>query len=122
MTDQHLRIIATPGIPIMTIVTGTDSANLNLAHITPDRGVTVIVILIEAVLDHFTSLHTIALYITGAPAHTTTAMTHHIADPHHAEISPAMTVDPEHINPTGTTTSPHKDHLPVHNQHPGSQG
>ena len=31
-----------------------------------------------------------------------------------------MTVDPEHINPTGNTTNPHKDLLPVHNQHPGS--
>ena len=42
-------------------------------------------------------------------------MTHHIADPHHADISPEMTVDPEHINPIGTTTNPHKDHPPVHN-------
>ena len=47
-------------------------------------------------------------------------MTHHIADPHHADISPEMTVDPECINPTGNTTNPHKDHLPVHTQHPGS--
>ena len=77
-------------------------------------------ILTEAILDHFTSPHTIALHATGAQAHTTTAMTHHIADPHHAEISPEMTVDPEHINPTSTTTNLHKDHLPVHNQHPGS--
>ena len=119
MTDQHLGIIATPGISIMTIETGTNSVDLNLAHITPDIGVTVIVILTEAILDHFTSLHTTALCITGAPADTATAVTHHIADPHHTEISPEMTVDPEHINPTGTTTNPHKD-LPVHNQHPGS--
>ena len=120
MTDQHLRIIATPGIPTMTIETGTDSVDLNLTHITPDIGVTVVVILTEAILDHFTSLHAIALHITGAPAHTATTVTHHIADPHHAEISPEMTVDPEHINPTGNTTNLHKDHLPVHNQHPGS--
>ena len=31
-----------------------------------------------------------------------------------------MTVDPEHINPTGSTTNPLKDHLPLHTQHPGS--
>ena len=31
-----------------------------------------------------------------------------------------MTVDPEHITPTNTITNPHRDHLPVHNQHPGS--
>ena len=57
---------------------------------------------------------------TGAPAHTTTAKIHQITDPHHAGISPKMTVDPAHINPTNTITNPHKDHLPVHNQHPGS--
>ena len=120
MTDQHLRIIASPGVPTVTIETGTDSADLDLTHITPDTGVTVIVILAEAILDHFTDLHTLVLLVTGAPAHTTTAVTHHITDPHHAEISPEITVDPEHINPTGTTTNLHKYHLPVHNQHPGS--
>ena len=40
---QHLRIIATPGIPTMTIGTGTDSVNLDLAHITLDIRVTVTV-------------------------------------------------------------------------------
>ena len=120
VTEQHLRIIATPGIPTMTIETGTDSVDLNLTHIIPVIGVTVVVILTEATLDHFTSLHAIAPCITGAPAHTATAGTHCITDPHHTDNSPEMTVDPEHINPTGNTTNPHKDHLPVHNQHPGS--
>ena len=72
-------------------------------------------ILAEAVLDHFIGPHTIAPHITGAPAHTATAVTHHIADPPHTDISPEMTVDPEHINPTDNTTNLHKDHLPVHN-------
>ena len=76
--------------------------------------------LTEVILGHFTSPHTVAPCTTGAPAHTTTVETHNIADPHHAEISPEMTVDPEHINPTNTITNPHRDHLPVHNQHPGS--
>ena len=118
--DQHLGIIATLGILTMTIETGTDSANLNPTHITPDLGVTVIVILTEAILDHFINLHTIAPHITGVPAHTATVMTHHIADPHHADISPEMTVDPECMNAAGNTTNLHKDHLPVHTQHPGS--
>ena len=118
MTDLHLGTIATPGIPTMTIGTGTDS--VDLAHITQDIGVTVSVTPTEVVLDHFTGPHTIALCATGAPAHTATAETHHIADPHHTEISPKMTVDLEHINPTNTTTNPHRDHLPVHKQHPGS--
>ena len=120
MTDQHLGIIATPSIPIVTIETGRDSVDLNLAHITLDIGVTVTMTLTEAILDHFTGPHIIALYTTEAQAHIVTAMTHHIADPPCTEISPKMTVDPEHINPTGTNTNPHKDHLPVHNQHPGS--
>ena len=120
LTNQHLGTIATSDIPTMTIETGTDSVNPNLGHITPDIGVTVIVILAEAILDHFIGLHAIAPCVTGAPTHTTTAMTHHIAYPHHADISPEMTVDPEHINPTSNTTNLHKDHLPVHNPHPGS--
>ena len=62
VTDQHLGIIATPGTPTMTIETGTDSVNLDLAHITLDIGVTVTVILAEAILDHFTGPHIIALY------------------------------------------------------------
>ena len=74
----------------------------------------------EAILDYFIILHAIASYVTGAPAHTTTAVTHHITDPHHADISPEITVDPEHINPRGNTTNPQKDHLPVHNKHPRS--
>ena len=36
VTGQHLRT-ATPDILTVTIETGTDSANLNLAHITPDH-------------------------------------------------------------------------------------
>ena len=47
-------------------------------------------------------------------------MTHHIADPLHADISPEKTVDPEHIDPAGNIINMHKDHLPVHSQHPGS--
>ena len=120
MTDQHLGIIATPGIPTVTIETGTDSVDLNPTHITPDIGVTDIVIPTEAVLDHFIDLHTVAPCFTGVPAHTATVMTHHIGDPHHADISSGMTADPEYINPTGNTTNPHKDHLPVYTQHPGS--
>ena len=100
MTDQHLRIIAMPGVPTVTIGTGTYSVNLDLAHITLDIGVRVIVILTEAILDHFTNPHAIALHATGAKAHTTTTKTYHIADPPHTGTSPEMTVDPEHINPT----------------------
>ena len=120
MIDQLLKVIITPGITTATIGIGTGSVDFDLTHITLDIGVTVAVILAEVALDPFTAPHTIAHCATRAQAHTTTAKTHHTTDPHHAGISPEMTVDPEHTNPTNTITKPHKDHLLVHNQHPGS--
>ena len=119
VTDLHLGT-ATPGVLTVTIETGTDSANLDLTHITPDIGVTAIVIPVGAILDHFINLHAIVSCITEVPAHTTTAVTHHIADPHHADISPEMTVDPEHRDLASNIINLHKDHLPVHSQQPGS--
>ena len=116
---QHLGT-ATPDVLTMTIGIGTDSTNLNLTHITPNIGVIVIVIPTEAILDHFINLHATAPYITEVPAHTTTTMTHHITDPHHTDIYPEKTVDPEHIDPAGNSIKQHKDHLPVHSQHPGN--
>ena len=74
----------------------------------------------EAVLDHFIDPHTTAPYITGVPVHTTTAMTCHIADPHHEDTSLEETVDPEHISLAGNIINQYKDHLPVHKQHLGN--
>ena len=99
MTGQHLGT-ATPGILTTTIETGTDSPNLDLAHTTSDIEVTVIVIPTEAILDHFINPHAIAPCVTEVPAHTTTAMTHHIADPHSIDIYPEETVDPEDMSST----------------------
>ena len=119
MADLHLGT-ATSGILTVTTETGTDSADLDLAHITPDTGVTTIVIPAGAILDHFIDPHTIAPYFTEVPAHTATAVTHHITDPHHTDISPGKTVDPEYIDPAGNIINPHKNHLPVHSQCPGN--
>ena len=96
MTDQHLGVITTPGITNVTIGIGTDSVDLDLTPITLDIGVTVTVILAEVTLDPFTDPCIVAHYATEAQAHTATAETHHTTDPHHAGISPEMTVDPEH--------------------------
>ena len=120
MTYQHLRVITTPGITTITIGIGIDSVDLDLAPIIPDIGVTVAVTLAEVTPHPFTGPHTIAHHTTEAQAHTTTTKAHHTADAHHAGISPGMTVDPGHANPTNTITKPHKDHLPVCIQHPGS--
>ena len=119
MTGQHLGA-ATPDVLTVTMETDTDSANLNPAHTTQDIEVTVVVIPTEAVLDHFINPHTIAPHITEVPAHTTTTMTHHIADPHHIDIYPEETVDLEHISPADNIINQHKDHLPVHKQHLGN--
>ena len=119
VTDHHLRT-ATPGIPTMAIETGMGSVTLNPAHMTPDIGVTVVVISTETILDHFIDINSVAPHVTGVPAHTTIIVTHHIVDPHHADIFPKITADPECINPTGNIINLHKDHLLVHTQHPGS--
>ena len=63
MTGQHSRT-ATPDILTATIETGTDSANLDPTHTTPDIEVTVIVIPTEAILDHFIDPPAIAPCIT----------------------------------------------------------
>ena len=107
---------ATLDILTVTIETGPDSANPNPTHTTPDIELTVVVIPTEAILDHFINPHAAAPYITEVPAHTSTAVTHHTPDPHHIDIYPEETVDPEHISPAGNIINQHKDHLPVHNQ------
>ena len=108
VTGQHLGT-ATPDILTTTIETGTDSADLDLTHTTPNIEVTVVVIPTETVLDHFIDLHAIAPCITEVPTHTATAMTHHITDPHHADIYPEETVDPEYISPAGNISLNIKD-------------
>ena len=115
MTGQHLRT-ATPDALTMTIETGTDSADLDLAHTTLDIEVPVVVIPTKAILDHFINPHAMAPCITEVPAHTATAVTHHIADPHPIDIYPEETVDPKHRSPAGNIIKQHKDHLPVHKQ------
>ena len=119
MIDLHLGIIATPGIPTMIIEIDTGSVIPNPTHTTLDAGVTAIMTPTGATPDHFIDLHVIAFCTTEAQAHTTTAVTHHITDPHPIEISPKMTADPNHKNPTSNITNQHKDLLQVHNQHLG---
>ena len=104
----------------MTIEIGTGSADLDLAPIILDIGITVTVTLTEVALDLSTDPHATVHHATEAQAHTVSAKTHHTADPHHAGVSPEMTVDPEYSHPASTITKPQKDHLPVHIKHPRS--
>ena len=113
MTDAHLGIIATPGIPTKIIGTDTCSVIPDPTHIIPNTGVTAAMTPTGVTPDHFIDLHVIGLYATGAPAPITTATTHHITDPYPAGTSPELTVKPECINPASNIINQHKDHLPV---------
>ena len=99
-----LGITIAIGITTMTIEIGTGSADLDLTPIIPDIGATVTVTLREAALDPFTDPHATAHHGTGAQAHTITNETLHTADPHHAGVSPEITVDPGHTHPANTIT------------------
>ena len=103
----------------MPIEIGTGSADLHLAPIMQDIGVTVAVTLAEATLDPFTSPHAAAHHATEAQAHTVTDKTLHTTDPHHAEDSPEITVDPGHAHPANTITKHQQNHLPAQMKHPG---
>ena len=76
MIDPHLRVTIIIGTTTMTIEICTGLADLDLAPIILDIGVTLTVTLAEVTLDLFT--HT-----TEAQAHTITTKTCHTADPHH---------------------------------------
>ena len=117
--DPHLRVTITIGITTMTIEIGTGSADLDLAPIILDIGVTVAVTLAEVTLDPFTDPHTAAHHATEARAHTITDGTCNTTDPHHAGVSPEITVDPGHAHPANTITKPQQDHLPAQIKHPG---
>ena len=117
--DPHLGITIMIGITTMPIEIGTGSADLDLTPIIPDIGVTVTVTLAEVTLDPFTDPHATAHHATEAQAHTITDETLHTADPHHAGVSPEITVDPGHTHPTNTITKHQQDHLPAPIKHPG---
>ena len=119
MIDPHLGIIATTGIPTMIIGIGTGSVTPGPIHTIIDTGVADTMTPAGVTQDHFIDLHVIAPYATEAQVHTTTAVTHHIADPHPIEIFPKMTADLNHKNPTNNITNQHKDLLQAHKQHLG---
>ena len=66
MTDPHLRVTIAIDITTMTIKIGTGSADLDLAPIILDIGVTVVVTLAEASLDPFTNPPATAHHATEA--------------------------------------------------------
>ena len=116
MIDPHLGIIATTGIPTMTIEIGTGSVIPDLTHTILDTGVTAAMTPAGVAPNHFIDLHIVAPHATEVQVHTTTIVTHHISDLHPVEIFPEMTADLDHTNPTDNSTNQHKDLLQVHKQ------
>ena len=117
--DPHPGITIEIGIATMTIKIGTGSADLDPTPIIPDIGVTVTVTLAEVTLDPITNPHTTAHHTTEAQAPTITDETLHTAGPHHAGVSPELTVDPDHKHPTNTITKHQQDHPPAPIEQPG---
>ena len=117
--DPHLRVTIIIGTTTVTIKIGIGLANLNLAPIILDIGVTVAVTLAEVALDPYTNPDIAAHHATEAQAHTVTNETCHTADPHPIGVSPEITIDPGHAHPVNTITKPQEDHLPNLMKHPG---
>ena len=115
----HLRITIAIGTITVTIETGIGLANPDPIHIAIDTGVTVTVTDKEVTLDPITDPHAAVHHTTEAQVHTIIDETPHTADPHHAEVSPETTVDPDHIHHTNTTTKHQQDCLPAPIEQPG---
>ena len=66
-----------------------------------------------------TDQHTATHHATETQAHTTTSETLHTEDPHHTEVFPGITVDPDHVHHTNTTTKHHQNCLTALTGEPG---
>ena len=109
--DPHLAI--TTEIDTITMIIRTD---ICLAGQDPiptviDTVVTVKVTHERVILSPITDPHTAAHHATDTEAHTTTDKMLHTEDPHHTEVFPGITVDPDHVHHTNTTTKHNQNHL-----------
>ena len=116
--DPHLRITIMIGTISMTIKTGIGLAGQDPIHAVIATGVPVEVPHEEVIRGLITDPHATAHHITEAQAPTTTNETPHTADPHHAEVFPGFTVDPDYIHHTNTTTKHQQDHLTALTEQP----
>ena len=119
MTGAHLGLTIMIGTITMTIKTGIGSAGPDPVHTAIDTGVTVTVTHEEVTLGPITDPHATVHHITEIQAHTVTDKTPHTADPHHAEVLPETTVDPDHTHHTNTTTKHQQDCLLALTEQPG---
>ena len=73
-------------------------------HAVIGTGVTVTMTYKEVILGPIIDPHAAAHHAMEAQAHTATNKTPRTADPCHAEVFPGITVDPDHVHHTNTTT------------------
>ena len=111
MIDPHPRITIEKGTITMTIKTGIGLAGQDPIHAVIATGVPVEVPYEEVLLGPITNPHAATHHATEAQAHTATSKTPHTADTHHAEVSPGIAVDPDHVHHTTTTIRHQQDHL-----------
>ena len=102
--DPHLAMTIEIGTIAMTIKTDIDLAGQDPIPAVIDTRVTVKVIHKGVTPGHITDPHTAAHHATETPAHIAINETLHTEDPHHPEVFPELTVDPDHIHYTKTTT------------------
>ena len=107
--DPHLLITIEIGTITMTIETGIGLAGQDPIHTVIATGVPVKVPQEEVILGPITDPHATAHHATEGQAHTATDETPHTADPHHADVFPGITVDPDHVHHTNTTTQHQQD-------------
>ena len=98
--DPHVTI--TIEIGTITMIIGTD---IGLAGRDPipaviATGVTFKVTHKGVIPGPITDPHTTALHATDTQVHTATDETLHTEDPHHTEVFPGITVDPDHMHHT----------------------
>ena len=115
----HLRITIKIGTITMTIETGIYLAGQDPIHAVIDTGVTVAMTHKEVILCPITNPHATAHLIPEVQTHTTINETPHTADPHHTEVIPGITVDPDHIHDTNTITKHQQDLLTALTKQPG---
>ena len=113
--DPHLTITIEIGnITMIISLAGQDPISTVIA-----TGVTVKVTHKGVIPGPITDPHTTAHHTTETQVHTATTKTLHTKDPHHTEVFPGITVDPDHMHHTNTTTKHHQNHLTALTKQPG---
>ena len=87
-----------------------------------DTGVTVTVTHEEVTPGHTTNRHATAHHATETQVNMVTDKTPHMEDPHHTEVFPGITVDPDLTHHRNMTTKHHQNCLTAQTRQPEKQG